>query len=89
MHLPLPDCFGSERLDEYRGKGKLDLCLVYATDFLAIHPTPGGRRNAVMVRKATFQSFSLTGPDGSYYLRPDRILGAFMLTSLMDNPPAR
>jgi hypothetical protein len=32
-----------------------------------------------MVRKSTFEAFSLRGPDGSYYLRPDRVLGCFLI----------
>jgi hypothetical protein len=32
-----------------------------------------------MVTKAMFQAFALPGPDGNYFLRPDRLLGAFFL----------
>ena len=30
-----------------------------------------------MISKSTFHSFSLPHADGNYFLRPDRILGAF------------
>ena len=43
------DCFGAGRLEEYRGKHKLDLCLVYGAEPWALSPAPGGRDNAVMV----------------------------------------
>jgi hypothetical protein len=72
------DCFGVERLEEYRGKGRLDLCLVYGADPMMLSFTPGGRDNAVMVTKATFHALSLPDMDGNYFLRPDRILGAFL-----------
>ena len=73
------DCFGKERLEEYRGKHKLDVVLVYAVDPLVVQQAPGGRANAKVVSKATFGDFSLPHADGSYYLRPDRIVGAFLL----------
>jgi len=73
------DCFGKERLEEYRGKHKLDLVLVYAMDPSVVQQAPGGRANAKVVSKATFRDFSLPHADGSYYLRPDRIMGAFLL----------
>jgi hypothetical protein len=73
------DCFGKERLEEYRGKHKLDVCLVYGVDPLIIEQAPGGRDNAKVVSKATFEIFGLPHADGSYFLRPDRLLGAFLL----------
>jgi hypothetical protein len=72
------DCFGVERLEEYRGKGRLDLCLVYGAEPRVLSLAPGGRDNAVMVTKATFHALSLPDKDGNYFLRPDRILGAFL-----------
>lgn len=74
---PSIDCYGPERIDEYLGKGRLDLCVVYATEPRSLHTTPGGRANARMIRKATFQQFSLLSEDGSYYIRPDRVVGCF------------
>jgi hypothetical protein len=73
------DCFGKERLEEYRGKHKLDVCLVYGVDPLIIEQAPGGRDNAKVVSKATFEIFGLPHADGSYFLRPDRLFGAFLL----------
>ena len=43
------DCFGKERLEEYRGKHKLDLVLVYGIDPAVLQQAPGGRSNAKMV----------------------------------------
>jgi hypothetical protein len=34
-----------------------------------------------MISKSTFKEFSLAHPDGNYFLRPDRILGAFHVDS--------
>jgi hypothetical protein len=74
------DCFGIERLEEYRGKGMLDLCLVYALEPSVVTPAPGGRDNAVMVSKATFHALALPREeDGNYFLRSDRLIGAFLL----------
>eukprot|EP00613_Pedinella_sp_CCMP2098_P082229 CAMPEP_0171992938 /NCGR_PEP_ID=MMETSP0993-20121228/278194_1 /TAXON_ID=483369 /ORGANISM="non described non described, Strain CCMP2098" /LENGTH=708 /DNA_ID=CAMNT_0012645989 /DNA_START=729 /DNA_END=2856 /DNA_ORIENTATION=+ len=70
---------GPERLEEYKGKGMLDLCLVYGADAEVLSQAPGGRDNAMMVSKAMFQAFSLSDKDGNFFLRPDRILGAFLL----------
>jgi hypothetical protein len=80
------DCFGPERLEEYRGKGRLDMCLVYGADPTMLSPAPGGRDNAVMVSKATFHAFALPHAGGDYFLRPDRIMGAFLLPAA--TPPA-
>ena len=43
------DCFGAGRLEEYKGKHKLDLCIVYGAEPWALSPAPGGRDNAFMV----------------------------------------
>ena len=37
------NCFGPERLDEYKGKGMLDLCLVYGADPRVLRQAPGER----------------------------------------------
>jgi hypothetical protein len=78
--------FGFERLSEYKGKHMLDLCLVYGAEPLVLTQAPGGRDNAKMVSKALFQDLALPAPDGNYFLRPDRILGAFLLDPT--HPPA-
>lgn len=75
----ITDCFGKERLDEYRGKHKLDVCLVYGAEPRILSQARGGRDNAKMVGKRMFEDFSLPHADGNYFLRPDRILGAFLL----------
>ena len=82
----ITDCFGAARLDEYRGKHKLDLCFIYGAEPKTLHQAPGGRDNAKVVSKGFFEEFSLLHPDGAYYLRPDHILGAFLLDP--EAPPA-
>jgi hypothetical protein len=72
------DCFGADRLKEYLGKGRLNLCLVYGVEPLVLSSSSGGRENAVMVTKSTFLSFALPHGDGNYFLRPDRVLGAII-----------
>jgi hypothetical protein len=79
------DCFGVERLEEYRGKGMLDLCLVYGAEAGVLTQAPGGRDNAKMVTKTLFQSLALPAADGNYFLRADRILAAFLLPA--SEPP--
>jgi len=73
------DCFGEERLEEYRGKHMLDVCLVYGAEVSMLARAPGGRDNAFMVSKAVFKTLSIPDGDGNFYLRPDRIFGAFHL----------
>ena len=73
------DCFGKERLEEYRGQHKLDVCLVYGVEPSVLQQAPGGRDNAKMVSKGTFEDLALPHASGSYFLRPDRILAAFLL----------
>jgi len=73
------DCFGKERLEEYRGKHKLDALFVYGAEPSVLQQAPGGRDNAKMVSKRTFEDLSLPSSDGCYYLRPDRILCCFLL----------
>ena len=75
----ITDCFGKERLEEYRGKRKLDVCLVYAAEPRVLQQAPGGREHAVMIGKRTFEDLSLRHGDGAFYLREDRIVGAVLL----------
>ena len=73
------DCFGKERLDEYRGKQKLDLVLVYGIEPTVLQQAPGGRDNAKVVGKKMFESMSICHADGAYYLRPDNIFAAIVV----------
>jgi hypothetical protein len=67
-------------------EGRLSLCFVYGADPAVLSPAPGGRDNAVVVSKATFNSLSLPQADGNYFLRPDRILAAFLFDPLVPPP---
>lgn len=80
------DCFGEGRLDEYRGKHKLDLVIVYGCDPRILSQAPGGRDNAKVVGKAAFEALSKADQEGNLFLRPDRILGMFLIDPL--RPPA-
>jgi hypothetical protein len=75
----IANCFGPHRLEEYRGSGLLDLCLVYGMVPTVLSQAPGGRDNCKMVGKALFHSLALPAADGNFFLRPDRILAAFLL----------
>jgi len=81
----LTEYFGGGALEECRGKHKIDLCVVYGADPSVLQQEPGGRDNSKMVSKQTFEDLSLPHADGNYYLRPDRILAAFLLDP--DHPP--
>ena len=84
------DCFGKERLNEYKSKHKLDLLLVYAASPQVVEQAPGGRDNAKMVSKILFETFAAPSPeDGSYYLRPDRIRAAILLDGTSGLPSER
>jgi hypothetical protein len=75
----IKDCFGVERLEEYKGKGNLDIIIIYGCTAAVLEQTPGGRDNAKMVSKSTFENFSLKDVNENYFLRPDRILGVFQV----------
>lgn len=77
----IKDCFGFERIDEYKGKRKLDIVIIYGCEPSILQQAPGGRDNAKVVSKSTFNEFSLDHSDGNYFLRPDRILGCFYIDS--------
>lgn len=47
------------------------------------YKAPGGRDNAKMVPRSTFNDLMLPQFDGSYFLRPDRILGVFIFSKRM------
>lgn len=71
--------FGASRLDEFQGKHKLDVVFVYGIEVATLTQAPGGRDNAFMVSKATFELLSQPNESGNYFLRSDRILGIFSL----------
>jgi len=73
----IKDCFGVERVEEYLGKGNLDVVIIYGCSASVLHQAPGGRDNARMVAKSTFEAFSMAQNERSYFLRPDRVLGGF------------
>jgi hypothetical protein len=75
----IKDCFGVERVNEYVGKGKLDALIVYGCEPQMLAQAPGGRDNAKMVPKSYFHSLMLPKDDGTYFLRPDRILAVFVI----------
>ena len=60
------NCFGESRLEEYHGKGKLELVFIYDADPAVLSSAPGGRDNARMVSKATFMALALPDADGNY-----------------------
>ena len=84
------DCFGKERLEEYRGQHKLDVLLVYSVNPKIAEQAPGGRDNAKMVSKNMFETFAVSAAeDGQYYLRPDRIRAAILLDGTSGLPTGR
>ena len=58
----IADCFGPERINEYLGKHKLDLVLVYGAEPWSLSEC--GRSNARFVSKATFEALALHDTDG-------------------------
>eukprot|EP00615_Pteridomonas_danica_P006247 CAMPEP_0114341470 /NCGR_PEP_ID=MMETSP0101-20121206/9069_1 /TAXON_ID=38822 ORGANISM="Pteridomonas danica, Strain PT" /NCGR_SAMPLE_ID=MMETSP0101 /ASSEMBLY_ACC=CAM_ASM_000211 /LENGTH=693 /DNA_ID=CAMNT_0001475085 /DNA_START=3333 /DNA_END=5414 /DNA_ORIENTATION=+ len=78
----IKDCFGVARLDEYRGQGKLDAVIVYGCEERILLQAPGGRDNAKMVPRSTFNDIMLPQFDGTYFMRPDRILGIFVMNNV-------
>ncbi len=62
----IADCFGPERINEYLGKHKLDLVLVYGAEPWSLSEC--GRSNARFVSKATFEALSLPDNDGRFFI---------------------
>jgi hypothetical protein len=60
-------------------------CSFYVVVVVSALIVTGGRDNAKMVTKGILQALSLPAKDGNYFLRPDRILGAFVLPA--SRPP--
>jgi hypothetical protein len=77
----IKDCFGVERVQEYLGKGKLDVLVVYGCEANVLTQAPGGRDNAKMVPKSYFTSLMLPQESGDYFLRSDRILAVFIISN--------
>lgn len=67
------------RLEEFRGKHKVDLCVVYGAEPLALSPVPG-RADSRVVGKALFEALGVPSADQSFYLRPDRYAGLGCVT---------
>mmetsp|Transcript_49770 Transcript_49770/g.63767 ORF Transcript_49770/g.63767 Transcript_49770/m.63767 type:complete len:403 (-) Transcript_49770:181-1389(-) len=81
----ITDCFGAERLHEYVGCGRLSAVVVAGCHPSVLQGAPGGRDRAKIVSKSDFLAFSLPHLDGNFFLRPDRILGVFLIDP--QNPP--
>lgn len=60
---------------------------VYGVEATTLTQAPGGRDNAFMVSKATFELLAQPEESGNFFLRPDRILGIFLLDPL--SPPSQ
>ena len=61
-------------------QGKLDAVLVYALPAALLIPDPAGAsEHAVAVARPLFQDLSLPDPSGNYFLRPEYIVGAFLV----------
>ena len=83
------DCFGKERLEEYRGKHKLDLLFVYGVHPKVVEQAPGGRENAKMVSTSLFNDLAVPALDGNFFLRPDNIKAAILLDGTSGLPGGR
>jgi hypothetical protein len=62
----IADCFGEERMLEYKGRGRLDLVLVCAVEEGLLSPAPGGRDNATVTKNKT-KTKQKTIPFFSFY----------------------
>jgi len=60
-------------------EGDLDVCIVYGCPSCVLDQIPGAMQHSKMFSKSVFMKFSLGDRDGNYFLRPDRILGAFVV----------
>ena len=75
--LLITDCFGPERVDEYIGKGKLDVLLILVVHESLLSFVPGGRDNAVFIQKRAFEVLASPSEDGCHYLHPAVIAACF------------
>jgi hypothetical protein len=53
--------------------------IVYGCTALVLEQTPGGRENAKMVSKGSFECLSLKHANDNFFLRPDFILAVFQV----------
>lgn len=75
--LLIVDCFGPERVNEYKGKGKLDVLLILKVHSSLLSFVPGGRDNAVFIQKRAFETLTSKEEDGCFYLRSSAIAACF------------
>ena len=75
--LLIVDCFGPERIDEYVGKGKLDVLLILVVHESLLSFVPGDRDNAVFIQKRAFETLVSPAKDGCHYLHPSVIAACF------------
>jgi hypothetical protein len=75
----ISEIFGEEKVDEYLGKGKLDLVLIYGADPSCVESISGGKKYSKLIGKHLFEDLTLPAKDGQYYLRPDRIQAALIV----------
>jgi len=72
------DCFGRDRVEEFRGQHRVDICVVYGIDpMMADKALNNLHHSTMIVPQEYFQDFSLNHPDGTYFLRMDRVLACF------------
>jgi hypothetical protein len=64
----------------------MDGIVVYGCSPKTLQQAPGGRDKARMVPRAVFQDLSLPHNDGTFYLRPNLVLGCFIVEC--QRPPA-
>ena len=82
----ITDCFGESRLKELKKSGKIDVCFVYGSEPRVMKNALGGTEHTKIVPKSFFETLSeAIRPHNDYYLRPDRIMGCFLIDPL--KPP--
>jgi len=71
---------GASRINDYRGKHKLDVCIVYAVEPRVLQPVMGESEHFRLIPRVFFEAFSdLKDDEETFFLRPDRIMASFLL----------
>jgi len=71
---------GASRINDYRGKHKLDVCIVYAVEPRVLQPVRGESEHFRQIPRVFFEAFSdLKDDEETFFLRPDRIMASFLL----------
>jgi hypothetical protein len=82
----ITNCFGEDEVKRKLGKNMIDCCIVYGAESRVLRQAPGGIEHSKMFSKNYFETLAEpTLETNDYFLRPDRILGSFIIDPYEDS----